>query len=131
MWKIGKSFEDSEGGILTLPKFNCSICKNQLFFPVSQKSGNVQQWYCQYCFQMTNGGKQLQVADRPTNPIPKSNVIAGATGVGLMAAGLIFSFLTLGEEGANMLSFLFGTGTSVAGFVIFRKVLLNRRLLNA
>jgi hypothetical protein len=130
MLKVGRNFEEAEGGIPTLPRFKCSTCKNEFFFTKSVKSGNTFELYCSFCYDMMNGGAQISSADNsPRTPLPRSNILVGIVGLVLLVGGLIFSFLIIREEGANLLTFLVGTGTSIVGFIIFRKALLSNRLL--
>lgn len=129
MIKIGKNFEESRGGEITLPKHRCSICKNEFFFTHSIRSDNTLHSYCTFCYEvLNNGGKSMPLAGSPT-PLPRSNLLAGIVGLVLIAGGLIFSFFIIGEEGANLLTFMVGSITSILGFFVFRKALLSNRLL--
>jgi hypothetical protein len=128
MIKIGKNFEESTTGTTTLTRQQCSLCKNEFYFlrgPQGKK-------YCNFCQDVVAKGEPMPTvsgAPQGTKQMPRSTMIAGARGIILMAAGLIFTFITTPGEGGNMLSVLFGSATTVAGFLLFRKTMQSRRMI--
>lgn len=143
MIKIGKNFEESIGGNLTLPKLKCSLCSNNYYFLkcVKTKKGNEQ--YCNFCQAIpvneeraSNGGSVHSSRinssdgdnDSSSNPpkLPPSRVslISGLIGVMLMISGFVFTFFNMESDGANLMRFVFGSATSLAGFILFRRFML-------
>ena len=130
--KIGKNFEESAGGIITLSKFKCSLCNNNYYFlkTVKTKKGNEQ--YCNFCYAIVNGWEKPLSTSRgslssisnnmnASASLTRSSLISGMSGIMLMISGIAFIFFSIGSEGANLISFAFGSGTSVAGFILFRR----------
>lgn len=145
MIKIGKNFEESIGGNLTLPKLKCSLCCNNYYFLkcVNTKKGNEQ--YCNFCQAIlvneeraSNGGSvhssRINSSDSdsdsdsssipPRSPPLRVSLISGLIGVMLMIIGFVFTFFNMESDGANLMRFVFGSATSLAGFILFRRFML-------
>ena len=135
MIKVGKNFEESTTGTTTLERHQCSLCKNQFFFlqgteKVGSRRGDQ---YCKFCLDVVvNGGSiqgNKQDAMGTRAPMPRSAIISGATGIMLMIAGLIFTFVNTPGQGGNLISVLFGSATTAAGFLLFRKTMQSRKMI--
>jgi hypothetical protein len=57
----------------------------------------------------------------PVKQIPKQALMAGTAGIVLMASGLIFTFINTSPEGGDLVKILFGSATTITGFIIITK----------
>lgn len=135
MIKVGKNFEESTTGTTTLERHHCSLCKSQFFFlqgteKVGSRRGDQ---YCKFCLDVVVNGGPMHGSRQDTQgikvPMPRSAIISGATGIVLMAAGLVFTFINTPDQGGNLISVLFGSATTVAGFLLFRKTMQSRKMI--
>ena len=135
MIKVGKNFEESTTGTTTLERKECSLCKNQFFFlqgaeKVGSRRGDQ---YCKFCLDVVVNGGPMPDSKRDAPgtkvPMPRPAIIAGATGIVLMVAGLLFTFINTPGQGGNLVSVLFGSATTAAGFLLFRKTMQSRKMI--
>lgn len=143
MIKLGSNFEESSGGLITLPKLRCTLCNNSYYFLKNVKTEKGKEQYCNFCYAIVNSGERSlsnntvssanithisSNTDASKKPLARPSLVTGMTGIMLMISGFIFALFSIGSEGGNLISFIFGTGTSMAGFILFRRFILTNGL---
>ncbi len=146
MIKVGKNFESSDTGEVTLPRRECTMCRHGFYFLNKRH----EKLYCVSCFQaVTSGlpsarspkleGDQASVAEKLVRPlvvdpkyapVRKYVIFVGGTGAIFMAAGLVFTFYFMATD-PGLFTFLYGSVTSVMGFILLRKAMKVRGRLIA
>jgi len=127
MMELGKDFDVH--GRLTKPTKNCDLCNSEFFYLKSVWQGKKQKHYCNVCAQAVESGAipDKKLGD-PPKKLPHVLMMFAGLGVLMMVLGLVFTLLATGGEG-NVINVMFGAVTTALGFVLFKKTMKSRSLL--
>lgn len=127
MIELGKDFDSHAR--LTLPTKHCDLCNSEFFFLRTVWQGKKQKHFCEVC---ANAVKSGAIPDNkpgtPPKRLPHVLMIFAGLGVLMMVMGLVFTLMATGSEG-NVINVLFGAVTTALGFVLFKKTIKSRSLL--
>lgn len=128
MLKLGKDFDDHAR--ITLPTYQCDLCKVQFHFLKSAWQGKKQGHYCDVCHQaVTSGILPDKSKQEPPRRLPQVMMVFAGLGVLMMALGLVFTLVVAPSSGNSLLHILFGSATTGMGFVLFKKTVRSRSLI--
>lgn len=128
MLKLGQDFDDH--GKITLPKYQCDLCKVEFHFLKSAWQGKKQGHYCDVCQQAVTSGiipdkSQKQVPQK----LPQVMTVFAGLGVLMMGLGLVFTLMAGAGGESSLINILFGSVTTALGFVLFKKTVRSRSLI--
>jgi len=129
MIALGKDFDAHAR--LTLPTKPCDLCNAEFFFLKSVWQGKQQKHFCAICADAVESGaipEPKSGQKTPPKKLPHVMMMFAGLGVLMMVLGLVFTLSATSGDG-NIVNVMFGAVTTALGFVLFKKTIKSRSLL--
>ena len=128
MVKVGENWE--RNGRVTLPMNPCDLCRTEFYFLKSAWQGSKQRHFCGVCYRTAISGilPDKNKGEAP-GKMPISMMIFAGLGALMMVLGMVFTLVGTSTGEMDLLTILFGSFTTAAGFLLLRRTLKNRRLI--